>query len=159
MSKKKKKTKVQSKSAVFLRSPIVLIGIIAVVALAVYLIAFNGGSENDSAISASMPAEVSVDEAYKLYQQPDVFVVDVREQAEWDEYHVPNTTLIPLTELQSRLGELPKDKKILVVCRSGNRSQQGRDILLSAGFNATSMAGGLKNWYAAEYPTEGKPAQ
>ncbi|HET7144035.1 MAG TPA: rhodanese-like domain-containing protein [Anaerolineales bacterium] len=155
MSKKKKKAKVQSGSAAFLRNPIVLIGIIAVAALAVYLIASNGRRVNDSA----MPAEVSVDEAYALYQQPDVFVVDVREQTEWDEYHVPNTTLIPLTELQSRLGELPKDKKILVVCRSGNRSQQGRDILLSAGFNATSMTGGLKNWYAAGYPTEGKPAQ
>ncbi len=155
MSKKKKKAKVQSRSAAFWRNPIVLIGIITVAAIAVYLIAFNNGSGNASA----MPAEVSVDEAYALYQQPDVFVVDVREQAEWDEYHVPNTTLIPLTELESRLGELPKDKKILVVCRSGNRSQQGRDILLSAGFDATSMTGGLKNWYTAGYPTEGKPAQ
>lgn len=155
MSKKKKKVKVQSRRAPFWRNPIVLVGIIAVAALAVYLIAFNNGGGNASAT----PAQVSVEEAYELYQQPDVFVVDVREQAEWDEYHVPNTTLIPLTELESRLGELPKDKKILVVCRSGNRSQQGRDILLSAGFNATSMTGGLKNWYAAGYPTEGKPAQ
>ncbi len=155
MSKKKKNAKVQNKSTAFWLNPIVLIGIIAVAALAVYLIALNNGSRNNSA----MPAEVSVDEAYALYQQPDVFVVDVREQEEWDEYHAPNTTLIPLAELQSRLGELPKDKKILVVCRSGNRSQQGRDILLSAGFNATSMTGGLKNWYAAGYPTEGQPTQ
>ena len=53
--------------------------------------------------------------------------------------------------------KLPKDKKIVVVCRSGNRSQEGRDILLTAGFNATSMTGGLQEWYAKGYPIEGAP--
>jgi len=68
-------------------------------------------------------------------------------------------TLIPLDQLQARLNELPKDKEVLVVCRSGNRSQEGRDILLAAGFNATSMAGGMKDWYAKGFPVEGAPAQ
>ena len=94
-----------------------------------------------------------------MYQQSGTFVVDVRTQEEWDEYHAPNTTLIPLDQLPNRLSEVPKDKEILVVCRSGNRSQQGRDILLSAGYNATSMTGGLKEWYAKGYPIEGAPAQ
>lgn len=53
---------------------------------------------------------------------------------EWNEYHVPNTTLIPLDALASRLDELPRDRQIGMVCRSGNRSQAGRDILLRAGF-------------------------
>ena len=66
--------------------------------------------------------------------------MDVRTQEEWNEFHAPNTTLIPLDELASRVNELPKDQPIVVVCRSGNRSQTGRDILLQAGFNATSMA-------------------
>ena len=95
----------------------------------------------------------------KMYQQSGTFTVDVRTQEEWDEYHAPNTTLIPLDQLPNRLSEVPKDKEILVVCRSGNRSQQGRDILLSAGYNATSMAGGLKEWYAKGYPIEGAPVQ
>jgi rhodanese-related sulfurtransferase len=86
-------------------------------------------------------------------------VLDVREKTEWDEYHIPNTKLIPKGELPNRLSEVPKDKKIVVVCRSGNRSQEGRDILLAAGYNATSMAGGLKEWYAKNYPTEGVPPQ
>ena len=76
--------------------------------------------------------------------QSGTFVVDVRTQEEWDEYHVPNTTLIPLDQLPNRLSEVPKDKEIVVICRSGNRSQEGRDILLSAGYNATSMTGGVK---------------
>ncbi len=140
--------------AAFLRRPAVQIATLVIVALIVYLIAVAGRGGN---ASASLARDVSVDQAYQMYQQPDVFVVDVREQAEWDEYHAPNTTLIPLGQLASRINEIPKDKKIVVVCRSGNRSQQGRDILLAAGFNATSMTGGLKEWYAKSYPIEGAP--
>jgi rhodanese-related sulfurtransferase len=85
--------------------------------------------------------------------------LDVRTQEEWDEYHVPNTTLIPLDQLPNRLSEVPKDKEIVVICRSGNRSQQGRDILLNAGYTATSVTGGVKEWYAKGYDIEGAPAQ
>ncbi len=103
---------------------------------------------------AALPAEVSVDEAYQKYQEGG-FLLDVRTQEEWDEFHAPNTTLIPLDELESRLDELPQNEEIVVVCRSGNRSQVGRDILLNNGLEqATSMSGGLKAWRAAGYPIE-----
>jgi rhodanese-related sulfurtransferase len=45
----------------------------------------------------------------------------------------------------------------VVVCRSGNRSQAGRDILLQAGFNVTSMSGGLNEWRASGYPVVSGP--
>ncbi len=65
-----------------------------------------------------------------------------------------STTLIPLDELPDRLGELPKDQEIVVICRSGNRSQEGRDILIDAGYTqVSSMAGGLNEWKAAGYET------
>lgn len=135
----------------FLRRPAVQLAMVALIAIAVYMIASAGGSGN-------LAREVSVDEGYQMYQNG-AFVVDVREQQEWDEYHAPNATLIPLDQLPARLNEIPKDREILVVCRSGNRSQQGRDILLQAGYNATSMAGGLKEWFAKGYPIEGAPPQ
>jgi rhodanese-related sulfurtransferase len=101
---------------------------------------------------ASLPDEISIDQAYQLYEEG-VFVLDVRTPQEWDEYHAPDTTLIPLDELESRVDELPRGQKIVVVCRSGNRSQVGRDILRQAGFEqVTSMSGGLKAWGAAGYP-------
>jgi rhodanese-related sulfurtransferase len=103
---------------------------------------------------AALPAEISIDEAHQKYQEG-VFLLDVRTQEEWDDFHAPNTTLIPLDELESRLDELPQDEEIVVVCRSGNRSQVGRDILLNNGFEqATSMSGGLNAWTAAGYPIE-----
>jgi rhodanese-related sulfurtransferase len=102
-----------------------------------------------------LPAEISVEEAYQKYQQ-DVFFLDVRTQEEWDQFHIPNTTLIPLDQLTTRLNELPQDREIVVVCRSGNRSAQARDVLLQSGFaSVTSMAGGVTQWSALNYPIEG----
>lgn len=152
MSRRRNKNiNTRSGLSALLRRPAVQFAILVFVAFVIYLIASVGGSG-----TSGLAREVSVDEAYQMYQSG-AFVVDVRTQQEWDEYHAPNATLIPLDQLQARLSEVPKDKEILVVCRSGNRSQQGRDILLSAGYNATSMTGGLKEWYSKGYPIEGAP--
>ena len=134
------------------RRPGAQIAVLAVVALIIYLLLQMGGTGNNAA--ASLPREISVSEAYSKYQSG-TFLLDVRTQEEWNEYHAPNTTLIPLEQLSTRLNELPKDKEIVVICRSGNRSQEGRDILLNAGFTqVTSMAGGLTEWRASGYPIE-----
>lgn len=153
-SSRKKSSMAQGGLGGFLRKPAGQIAVVAVVALVIYLIAASAGGANTTA--TGLANEISVDKAYEMYQAG-TFVLDVRTQEEWDEYHAPNTTLIPLDELPNRLNELPKDREIVVVCRSGNRSQEGRDILLNAGFNATSMTGGLKEWYAKGYPIEGAP--
>ena len=82
------------------------------------------------------------------------FVLDVREPSEWEQVHIPGATLIPLGELASRVDELPKDQKIVVICHSGNRSAKGRDTLLAAGFTqVTSMKGGMTQWEAAGLET------
>ena len=135
------------------RRPGAQIAVLAVIALIVYLI-LQFGNGQTSKPAASLPLEISVSEAYTK-DQNGTFLLDVRTQEEWDEYHAPNTTLSPLDQLPNRLSELPKDREIVVVCRSGNRSQQGRDILLNAGFTqVTSMQGGLNEWRASGYPIE-----
>lgn len=137
-----------------LRRPVVQVAILVAVGLLIFLIASLGGERASTA--GSLPSSVSVDEAYQMYQEG-TFVLDVRTPEEWNEFHAPNTTLIPLDDLASRLDELPKDRPILVVCRSGNRSQTGRDILRNAGFNATSMSGGLNEWRASGHPVVSGP--
>lgn len=144
----------RSSLGAILRRPIVQVGILIAVGLIIFLVASLGGEQASNA--GNLPASVSVDEAYQMYQEG-TFVLDVRTQEEWNEFHAPNTTLIPLDELASRVGELPKDQPILVVCRSGNRSQTGRDILLQAGFDATSMTGGLNEWRAKGYTVVSGP--
>ena len=134
-----------------LRRPSTQITILAVVGLIIFLLLQMGGTKNSA---ASLPKEIGVADAFTKYQQG-AFFLDVRTPEEWNEFHAPNSMLIPLDQLPSRLSELPKDKQIVVVCRSGNRSQQGRDILLNAGFTqVTSMTGGLTDWRAAGYPIE-----
>jgi rhodanese-related sulfurtransferase len=104
--------------------------------------------------SPSLASEISVDEAAALRDQG-AFMLDVRQPEEWNEFHMPGATLIPLGELSSRLSEVPRDQQIVVVCRSGNRSAQGRDLLLSAGYEqVTSMAGGMTQWRDKDYPIE-----
>lgn len=107
--------------------------------------------------AGSYPREISVAEAANK-RDAGVFILDVRQPEEWNDHHIPDTTLIPLGELNARLSELPRDQEIVIVCRSGNRSGQARDILRAAGFTqVTSMAGGLNQWRAAGYQTVSGP--
>jgi rhodanese-related sulfurtransferase len=132
----------------FMRRPLVQLVVVLALVLIVFLIATLSG--------AGKPARtITVSEAYQKYTQG-TFLLDVRRQDEWDMYHVVNTTLIPLTELPDRLNELPRDKPIVIICHSGNRSGQALDILLKAGFTqVVSMEGGLIAWNTAGYPLEG----
>ena len=133
-----------------IRRPSTQIAFLLIFALVIFLILQMGNEASRN----SLPRDVSVSDAYNLYQNG-AFVLDVRTQEEWNEYHAPGTTLIPLDQLAARLNEVPRGRQIVVVCRSGNRSQQGRDILLNAGFEqVTSMTGGLNEWRDRGYPVE-----
>lgn len=93
-------------------------------------------------------------EAYAKYRQG-AFMLDVRSQEEYDQIHIPGSSLIPLDELAARTTELPKDKEIIVVCLSGKRSQEGMQILLQAGYKRVKcLSGGLNAWREAGYPIE-----
>ena len=54
--------------------------------------------------------------------QDGALLLDVREPAEWQSGHAAGATLLPLGQLGARLSELPRDREIITVCRSGNRS-------------------------------------
>src|SRR5512143_2332957 len=98
------------------------------------------------AAAVPLPDTISVAEA-AAKRDAGAFILDVRTPDEWNTVHIPGATLIPLDQLGSRLNEVPKDKEVVVVCHSGNRSKQGRDVLKNAGYaQVTSMAGGLNAW-------------
>lgn len=107
--------------------------------------------------AAALPAQISVSEA-SAKRDAGAFILDVRQPDEWNAVHIPGATLIPLDQLAARVNEVPRDQEVVVVCRSGNRSQQGREILKNAGFQqVTSMSGGLNQWSAAGRPTATGP--
>jgi len=74
------------------------------------------------------------------------FVLDVREQHEWDDAHAPGAVLIPLSELAERTDEVPTDRPVLVVCHSGMRSARATDALRGIGVDARNVAGGMLAW-------------
>ena len=124
---------------------------IAAVALAVLaIIVFTGGG-NGGANDLTLAPEINTQTAKQMFDDG-AFMLDVRTPEEWNQYHVDGATLIPLDELEARVDEVPRDREIIVICNSGNRSQVGRDILLNAGFaNVTSIAGGIQGWMSAGY--------
>jgi rhodanese-related sulfurtransferase len=74
------------------------------------------------------------------------YLLDVREQHEWDEAHAPGATLIPLSELNDRVDEVPTDRPVLVVCHSGMRSARATDALRGIGVDARNVVGGMLAW-------------
>jgi rhodanese-related sulfurtransferase len=84
-------------------------------------------------------------------------LIDVREPVEWAETGVPQgAVLIPLGDLESRAAaELAADRPVYVICRSGNRSRTGSDILVGLGFaEVYNVDGGVVAWLDAGLPVE-----
>src|SRR5512140_2723614 len=87
-----------------------------------------------------MPGFISVEDAKALLDQG-ALVVDVRTPREWEEGHGAGSILLPLQELAARVHELPKDRVLLMVCRSGARSQTATEYLLERGFREVHNLG------------------
>ena len=77
----------------------------------------------------------------------DFVFLDVRNQNEYDEVHIPDTAFIPLGQLKERMGELPKDKEIIAFCKISLRGYEACNMLEPAGFKDTKfMDGGVVTW-------------
>jgi len=141
------------------------IGLFLLLILVLILTACGGAAE---AVVVSEPAAavaqnealslgptVDVKTAAAVKDRDDVILIDVREQWEYDEGHIPGITLIPMDEIPNRLNEIPTDKEVIVTCRSGNRSGQVTDFLRKNGFdNVHNMQGGILAWEQAGYDVE-----
>ena len=82
----------------------------------------------------------------------DVVVLDVREQDEWDAGHIEGALHLPMSQLVDRVAELPGDRRIACVCRSGNRSARVTAWLIANGVDALNLDGGMQRWVAAGRP-------
>jgi rhodanese-related sulfurtransferase len=81
-----------------------------------------------------------------------ITVLDVREPVEWHHGHVEGSVHMPMTEIPGRLGELPRDGQVLVVCTVGGRSARAVQYLQQQGIDAFNLDGGLVEWQAAGRP-------
>lgn len=131
-------------------------------ALVLALVAGCSGAATGATQSASadvdlttLTAVIDASTVAAIRERADVLLIDVREQAEYDAGHIPGITLIPMSEISGRLAEIPKDKTVIITCRSGNRSSQVAGYLREQGFtNIHDMQGGILAWQQAGLPVE-----
>lgn len=127
-----------------------------------YAFLIGGGGGAIEVIDLVRPnyIEVTADEAATLLQNIDPFILDVRTPREYEQVHLEGTHLIPIQELQKRLGELEGQKHddIFVYCATGNRSTVAAKILADAGFKRIyNLRNGVYDWAKKGHPyTTGK---
>lgn len=97
-------------------------------------------------------SDISVQELHERMQNGTApMIIDVREQYEWDEFHIGGN-LVPLGTIQAALPDLEDhmEEEIVVMCRSGARSSAARDFLVRQGFrNVRNLTGGVLAWQAS----------
>ncbi|SDT80829.1 rhodanese-like domain-containing protein [Actinoplanes derwentensis] len=89
-------------------------------------------------------------------------LLDVREPAEWRAGHAPRARHIPLGQLTARLAEVPADRSVITVCRSGARSRQAAVLLARDGRQVHNLTGGMGAWTSAGMPLQangGRPGR
>lgn len=96
-----------------------------------------------------MPApEVDLDEL-AAGRDAGVPLIDVRQPEEYEAAHVPGAKLVPLADVVARLGEIPREGPVYVICQSGQRSLRAAEYYRNQGIDAYSVAGGTKAWVEA----------
>ena len=118
----------------------------------------NNNQQIDHRLKASAYTDIDVDTAYSMINNdtfyPNLVVLDVRTQGEYDTNHICDAILIPHTELPSRISELEpfKDTESIVYCALGSRSATASGILDSNGFTKVfNMLGGITAWISEDY--------
>jgi rhodanese-related sulfurtransferase len=94
-------------------------------------------------------ARVDPQRAAELLRTREAVVLDVREPLEWKTGHIRGSIHIPLGELAGRTDRLPRDRTIIAVCRSGNRSAAAARSLQRAGYRVENLSGGMRRWERA----------
>ena len=100
-------------------------------------------------------SSISPTESTQMINREDALILDVRENNEYSEGHIINSLHIPLSNIKTRLTELEKHKanKIIVACRSGNRSSHACATLKKEGFEQVfNLSGGVMAWKSASLP-------
>lgn len=82
----------------------------------------------------------------KMSQSPRPYLLDVRTPAEYKTGHVSGAELIPLDELSTRTRRIPKEREVICICASGNRSSAAARQLKTMGYKVSNMRGGMSRW-------------
>lgn len=104
-------------------------------------------SQHDQADPAR---EIDAAGAARAASDGSALLIDVREPDEWAAGHAPDAVHMPLGRLT--IADLPSDRPIVAVCRSGHRSGKATNRLRAAGLDVRNLVGGMQAWSAAGQP-------
>jgi rhodanese-related sulfurtransferase len=105
--------------------------------------------------------EVAADEGAQLVRDG-ALLLDVRNDDEWAAGHAPDATYVTLSQVPTRIDELPDDRRIVAICRSGARSAKATEFLIAQGYDTVNLGGGMRAWAAAGLPVvtdDGAPGE
>jgi rhodanese-related sulfurtransferase len=98
------------------------------------------------------PRNATVDELAQALTNADAVVIDVREDWEYAEGHIPGARHIPLADVARRRSELPERAPVWLVCASGNRSANAAQFLATLGHDTINVSGGTSAWVRSGRP-------
>ncbi|MEL7647874.1 MAG: rhodanese-like domain-containing protein [Sedimentibacter sp.] len=119
--------------------------------LSVVLVAaavLTGCGEQEEKMDTGKYKKIGAEEAKKIMDSEEVIVLDVRTQDEYDQGHIPGSVLLPVDEISAKAVQVlsERDAKILVYCRSGNRSAAAARTLIDMGYTNVYDFGGINDW-------------
>ncbi len=138
--------------------------LLLIIGCALLLVACGGASSSSATTSEapvvvaegealSLPRDIDVQTVAKFQARDDVFILDVREQWEYDAGHLSDVAHIPIGEVSKRLNEIPSDKSVIIYCATGNRSNQVTTFLEQNRYtNIHNMLGGISAWQSNGLP-------
>lgn len=116
--------------------------------LLISTIALTGCNISNNIDNNTEYKKINAEEAKAMIDREDVIILDVRTQEEYDSGHIENAVLLPVTEIADKAEEIlpDKDAKILIYCRSGNRSATASKDLIRMGYTNVYDFGGINSW-------------
>jgi len=106
----------------------------------------------DPRVEAALGATPPEIPAAEVLDVADALLIDVREQVEWDAGHAAVARLVPMALVPAQIADLPRGRRVLVICRSGNRSRSAAAAMRAAGVDAWNVSDGMQGWRAAGGP-------
>jgi rhodanese-related sulfurtransferase len=110
------------------------------------------GCDSEPVEETDVNQPVTVPEVLSADLPAGVFLLDVREDDEWTAGHAPEAVHVRLGDLGARVGELPRDREVYVICRSGARSAYAAQTLAGGGISTVNVSDGMTGWAVAGRP-------
>jgi len=115
--------------------------------LCLMILLFVSGCSNNNVEEVREVSSITADSVYTMMNREDVYIIDVREDYEYDSGHIENAINIPVSEINKiKRNEISLDSVVIVYCKSGNRSSKAADMLLKLGYKNVYDMGGVNLW-------------